>query len=254
MSLLKCPKCGEMFSDTYTDCPFCEEDEELYGDGRVKKSGRRVGGGKKKLSVGVPAIVIGLVLVVGLVAYTMFGSQIAALFAGNDTPDRPQTETVELNQTDVNLTVGKTTVLSATGSDKITFSSSDETVATVDVNGTVKAVAPGTAVITAKASEQSATCQVTVTEVEENTPTPLPTEETLTLQSIYGTSGDISISVGESAPMEVDGAKEAITWEIENSGIATVDANGTVTGVATGNTVLKATVHGKTLTCTIRVG
>ena len=27
MSLIKCPKCGEMFSDSYKTCPFCEEDE-----------------------------------------------------------------------------------------------------------------------------------------------------------------------------------------------------------------------------------
>ena len=26
MSLIKCPKCGEMFSDSYKTCPFCEED------------------------------------------------------------------------------------------------------------------------------------------------------------------------------------------------------------------------------------
>ena len=30
MSLIKCPKCGEMFSDSYKTCPFCEEDEAYY--------------------------------------------------------------------------------------------------------------------------------------------------------------------------------------------------------------------------------
>ena len=30
MSLLKCRKCGEMFSDSYKSCPFCAEDEEYY--------------------------------------------------------------------------------------------------------------------------------------------------------------------------------------------------------------------------------
>ena len=36
MSLLKCRKCGEMFSDSYRSCPFCAEDEEYY-NGKVKK-------------------------------------------------------------------------------------------------------------------------------------------------------------------------------------------------------------------------
>ena len=30
MSLLKCPKCGELFSNSYKTCPFCAEDEEYY--------------------------------------------------------------------------------------------------------------------------------------------------------------------------------------------------------------------------------
>ena len=41
MSLIKCPKCGEMFSDSYKTCPFCEEDEAYYG-GRVKKTRKAV--------------------------------------------------------------------------------------------------------------------------------------------------------------------------------------------------------------------
>ncbi len=37
MSLIKCPKCGEMFSDSYKTCPFCEEDEAYYS-GKLRKS------------------------------------------------------------------------------------------------------------------------------------------------------------------------------------------------------------------------
>ena len=40
MSLLKCRKCGEMFSDSYKSCPFCAEDEEYY-NGKVKKRNHR---------------------------------------------------------------------------------------------------------------------------------------------------------------------------------------------------------------------
>ena len=41
MSLIKCPKCGEMFSDSYKTCPFCEEDEAYYSGKLRKHKGRR---------------------------------------------------------------------------------------------------------------------------------------------------------------------------------------------------------------------
>ena len=34
MKLIKCPKCGEMYSDSYRTCPFCQEDEALKGHSR----------------------------------------------------------------------------------------------------------------------------------------------------------------------------------------------------------------------------
>ena len=41
MSLLKCPKCGEMFSDSYKECPFCLEDEDFYNGRKASRSGGR---------------------------------------------------------------------------------------------------------------------------------------------------------------------------------------------------------------------
>ena len=69
MSLIKCPKCGEMFSDSYKTCPFCEEDEAYYG-GRVKKSrGRRTQEDRKRRAPSIlgPVVVVVLVLLAALV-------------------------------------------------------------------------------------------------------------------------------------------------------------------------------------------
>lgn len=56
------------------------------------------------------------------------------------------------------------TVLPANATDKaVTWQSSNTAVATVDQNGLVKAVGPGTAIITATAGGKTATCVVTVT-------------------------------------------------------------------------------------------
>ena len=80
-----------------------------------------------------------------------------------------------------------------------------------------------------------------------------PAVKELVLQSIYGSKGDISIGVGEKAPMKVMGTESAVTWSMENAAVATVDESGAVTGVASGKTTLTATVDGQTLYCTIRV-
>ena len=83
-----------------------------------------------------------------------------------------------LNKISANIQVGNILVLNATttptGSlDTVTWSSSDSKVATVDVNGKVTAVASGKATITAKAGIQTATCKVTVYEVESDVEAPI---------------------------------------------------------------------------------
>ena len=76
---------------------------------------------------------------------------------------------VNLNQANLSLREGSTATLTATvepadaTNKNVTWTSSDQKVATVDANGTVTAVAPGTAIITAAAGEKTATCTVTVT-------------------------------------------------------------------------------------------
>lgn len=259
MRLLKCPKCGEMFSDTYKTCPFCQEDEELHSDKPVKHSHRRTGGGRAKPRVGGVAVVVCLVLVLGLAAYTIFGSQLKDIFGGKKNVEpQPDTQTLTLSQSSVELAVGNSVVLSATGADKITFSSSDEGVATVTVDGTVKAVGAGSAVITVKAAEQAATCRVTVTAPASEDPVKpdvpdTPVQKTLTLQSIYGTSGEFSCNIGESVPLEVDGTDSAVSWSSSNTQVASVDASGTVTAVSSGKATITATVDGQTLTIGVLV-
>ena len=77
---------------------------------------------------------------------------------------------VTLNKTDINLDVGKTESLTATitpsnaKNKNVTFSSSDNNIATVDQNGLVTAKKGGTATITVKTSdgEKAATCTITI--------------------------------------------------------------------------------------------
>ena len=76
---------------------------------------------------------------------------------------------IDLDADEMKLAVGDKGQLTATvapdnATDKtVTWSSDQEAIATVDANGLVTAVAMGTAIITAKAGDKTATCEVTVT-------------------------------------------------------------------------------------------
>ena len=87
---------------------------------------------------------------------------------------------------------------------------------------------------------------------------PEPPEEKLGLRSIYQNKGEtineFSARVGSTVQMRVDGTEQTVTWTIEDTKIATVDANGLVTAVAKGKTILKkATVGDQSVSCFVIV-
>ena len=257
MRLLKCPKCGEMFSDTYKTCPFCQEDEERHSSKPVKSAGHRTGGGRAKPKVGGGVVIVCLVLVLGLAAYTIFGNQITAFFAGEKDAPTPEPAVLTMNKTSVELTVGSSFALTVSGADKVAFSSSDEAVATVSANGTVQAVSTGSAVITASAADTTATCRVAVTAAVDQPTDPItpdtPSTNTLFLQSSGGLTGQFSMDPGETASVEVVGSSAPVTWSSSDSQIATVDASGIVTGVSSGLAIITAVVDGRTLTIQVLI-
>lgn len=257
MSLLKCPKCGEMFSDSYKTCPFCEEDEAFANGGKKPVNpGRRVHRQKSPSILG-PTLVLVLVLVAGVLIYTLIGSG----KPGDDRPDPPKnptedvdpntpTVTLSLDQTALELTAGGTGKLTATGAEGITWTSSNAGVAAVGEDGTVTAVAAGTATISASAEgADPVTCTVTVKEAP---------KKNLVLRSIYQSEGtaleQFSMSVGAPAvPMTVDGTDSTVKWSTEDSSIATINSDGEVTAVSSGKTTIIAEVDGQTLKCEVLV-
>lgn len=257
MSLLKCPKCGEMFSDSYKTCPFCEEDEAFANGGKKPVNpGRRVHRQKSPSILG-PTLVLVLVLVAGVLLYTLIGSG----KPGDDRPDPPKnpTEDVDpntpavtltLDQTALELTAGGTGKLAATGADQITWTSSNAAVAAVAEDGTVTAVAAGTATISASAEgADPVTCTVTVKEAP---------KKDLVLRSIYQSEGtpleQFAMWAGDPAvPMTVDGTDSPVQWSTEDSSIATINSDGEVTAVKSGKTMVVAVVDGQTLKCEVLV-
>lgn len=257
MSLLKCPKCGEMFSDSYKTCPFCEEDEAFANGGKKPVNpGRRVHRQKSPSILG-PTLVLVLVLVAGVLLYTLIGGR----KTGDDQPDPPKnptedvdpntpTVTLSLDQTALELTAGGTGKLTATGAEGITWASSNAGVAAVGEDGTVTAVAAGTATISASAEgADPVTCTVTVKEAP---------KKDLVLRSIYQSEGtpleQFAMWAGDPAvPMTVDGTDSPVQWSTEDSSIATINSDGEVTAVKSGKTMVVAEVDGQTLKCEVLV-
>ena len=180
MSLIKCPKCGEMFSDSYKTCPFCEEDEAYYS-GKVRKhKGRRAAESRRRKAPSIlgPVAVIVPILLAALVVWLIFGDQIKEAITGEKPPitdvdkpddtidkpdDTPVTPTISLNRTVLVLNVGEKDELKVNGTeDAAAWSSSAPTVASVNSTGEVTALTKGNAVITAEVNGESVTCTVTV--------------------------------------------------------------------------------------------
>lgn len=258
MSLIKCKKCGEMFSDSYKTCPFCEEDDAYYG-GRATKRRRRAETPRRKApSILGPVVVLVLILLVLLVVWLLFGDQIKTAIGGQKppvedvipeptpTPDPDPVEpadTITLNRAVLALDVGgkETLKVNEETTETCAWSSSDPAVVTVSDTGEVTAVAAGSAVITAKVGSAEATCSVTVKAAEGSDTTGSTTGNTtatvdvskltITATSEGGYEGDLastsetgvfemSAKAGEVWTLGLKGTDASVTWAMDG------DSNG----------------------------
>jgi uncharacterized protein YjdB len=162
-------------------------------------------------------------------------------------PLSAQAATVKLNKTSISLSKGKTYTLKLSGtSSKVTWSTSDKSVATVTTKGKVTAKKAGTATITATAGGQSYTCTVTVKQL---------------VTSIKMQYKNVKISQGKTFEIQTTvspatATNKLLTWTSSNKKVATVDANGKVTAVSSGTATITAKAKdgsGKSVSCKITV-
>ena len=189
---------------------------------------------------------------------TMVSSITLTIDGGGVTPPEPVAVTgVTLNKTSLTLEAGQDETLIATvapsnaDNKNISWSSSDNTVASVDQTGKVSAVAAGTATITVTTADgnKTHTCTVTVTAPSTTIPvTAIALNKTSTTITI-GASETLTVSY---TPTNANTGK-AITWTSSNNNIATVN-NGVVTAVAEGTATITAKSEGNfTATCAVTV-
>ena len=148
----------------------------------------------------------------------------------------PDNLDVKLN--DGNETTVEATVSPADATDvKVSYASTDEAVATVDKDGRVQVLQPGE-------------CDITTTLMQDGEKV---TEKTTHVKAFYEVesitldSNEGKLTVGNShtikatvAPEEV-AAETTIEWSSSNEKVATVDSDGKVTAVSSGNATITAT-------------
>ena len=173
-------------------------------------------------------------------------------------PPPPVVTTVTVSPPTASVSIGGTVALSATVKDAqgnvmtgqtIVWSTSNASIASVSSNGTVTAVAAGSATITATCSGKSGSAAVTVT-----APPPVVTTVTVSPSNAsvaVGGTVTLTATVKDAQGNVMTG--QSITWSSNNTGTATVNSSGLVTGVAAGAATVTATCSGKTGSSSVTV-
>ena len=131
----------------------------------------------------------------------------------------------------------------ATNREKTTWSSSDNSVATVDKNGLIHAVDAGKARISLSVDNVSASCEVTVIISV--------TAISLNVQSLELMIGDTYTLAATIYPE--DATDKSIVWASSDESVAIVDNAGKVSALRKGSAVIKASTGGFSASCTLTV-
>lgn len=154
---------------------------------------------------------------------------------------------ISISPLELTLKKGQTASVTATtepAGQEVRWESSDTSVATVAADGTVTAVETGSADIIAAAGNASATCMVTVTAGTEPEQIIVPEEHSMT----RGESITLDIRV---LPLDAD--MSLLEYASSDESKATVSGDGTITGIAAGETMITISAGNVSATCRLTV-
>ncbi len=224
MAMKRCPVCGERYSDTYKECPFCEE--EAYAESEIphrrqpQRSGRRTGGGRQQINLITPTLIVLIVIMASLLVYLLWGDSISEKLQG--TQEQPGTEQVTPVEPDI---------------------PGDEEEAEDPADGTMP---DGTEETQEPDAETPDETEPSGSAADYETAMALP--DGLTLSTTDFTLRE----VGETATIRASGGSGTYTWYSEDDGVASVDQNGQVTAISRGTINVVVTDGSKKGVCIVR--
>ena len=175
--------------------------------------------------------------------YTQLQNNDTKMFSINPSLDIFSNFSVRISSSKLTLYKNKTANLSVKingASLKPSWSSSNNSVVTVNSSGKVTAKKKGTATITCKVGGKSVKCIVTV-------------KEPVVKISLNKKTASVTVLSSIALKATVSGTSSKVTWSSSNSKIAKVNSNGKVTGLRAGTVTIKATVKGVSCKCKVTV-
>ena len=131
---------------------------------------------------------------------------------------------------------------------RLTWNTTNASVATVDNNGNIMAVSPGVASISVSSSNgKTATCTVVVK------------EKNIEVTGINLDQTQVSLAVGKTITISAtvtpqNSSNKMLYWSTDDKKIATVDSNGTITAISPGSTIIRvAATNGIETICKVTV-
>ena len=206
MAMKRCPVCGEKYSDTYAECPFCEE-EKAFQDGEQIRRGGGHGGrraaGRQQMNLITPTLIVLILIMAGLLVYLLWGDKIADSFQSKEETQTPPVEELQ----------------------------PEEEQPAADGDGEEDGESePGVMPGGTEEPDETQTEETPETDGELTYETASALPDGLTLSTT-----DFTLrSVGESHTITASGGSSTYTWISEDEGIASVDSNGKVTAISQG--------------------
>lgn len=234
MAMKRCPICGEKYSETYRDCPFCEEEEALREGEEIRRNihgGKRAANGGRRFTLVTPTLIILIMIMASLLIYLLRDGDDTADDPVNEPPVGDVTQGSEIQDPDV-------------GAEQ----EPDDGAETQQPEDGQSGVMP----------EDDGTTTPSVPDVPDESDDSTSTEYENAAKLPDGLSlstTDFTLrKLGETHTIRASGGNTSgYQWISEDDGIASVDQNGKVTAVSGGTTNVLVTDGTKKAVCIVRV-
>lgn len=234
MAMKRCPICGEKYSETYRDCPFCEEEEALREGEEIRRNihgGKRAANGGRRFTLVTPTLIILIMIMASLLIYLLRDGDDTADDPVNEPPVGDVTQGSEIQDPDV-------------GAEQ----EPDDGAETQQPEDGQSGVMP----------EDDGTTTPSVPDVPDESDDSTSTEYENAAKLPDGLSlstTDFTLrKLGETHTIRASGGNTSgYQWISEDDGIASVDQNGKVTAVSGGTTNILVTDGAKKAVCIVRV-